>query len=331
MYFHLDRLGVRLDCSDRPLERYLAQLLEGWLSEPTASAREVTATFELVDELPARPPGKHLFTAAGIGLSDDVGRLVVYTDDEELCFVFANSALVKLTGLEGSPLAGRIEAVVTAAVLRHGRLDDVLFTCLAPYLRRQGLYLAHAFAAVHHGRALLLVGPSGSGKTTTGLNLIHHGWQYLANDAVLLKQYPDGVYALPMPGGFNVSPQTWDVLPWLSKRVAPPTPDRPAVKWHLPAQKLVSGWGEAARIAAVCFPQVTQHEDSRLVPESQAVNLARLMENSLDRWDQASLSGHIALLQLLSSQAAGYNLYLGPGAEQLADRLARLVLEEQPG
>lgn len=331
MFFHLDSLAIHLHCSSQRLTLYFSELLEGWLLEPAGLQRpigpgELTVKFELVDQLPPRPQSKHLFSAREAGLPDNVGQLAVYESDQALWLDFSDSALVRLSGLEGQTDVGGIEGVVTASVLRYGRLEDVLFTSLAPYLRRRGLFLVHAFAAVNDGRALLLVGPSGSGKTTTGLNLIHHGWQYLANDVVLLKKYPDGVYSLPMPGGFNIAAQTWTLLPWLSEGYPVAALHQTSEKRHLPAQKVVAGWGESARVAAVCFPQVAQYEASRLVREHQAVNLARLMENSLDRWDQAYLAKHISLLQLLSSQTTCYTLFLGRDTERLPERLARLLV-----
>jgi hypothetical protein len=65
--------------------------------------------------------------------------------------------------------------------------------------------LAHAGAVVApDGRAWLLVGGSFSGKSTTCVNLIRAGWDYLADDHVVLSSHADGVRVEGWPRRFNL-------------------------------------------------------------------------------------------------------------------------------
>jgi len=63
-------------------------------------------------------------------------------------------------------------------------------------LRERGRYALHASAVARGGRALLMAGESGSGKSSTALSLIHTGWDWLADDVVLLEsaQLPQKTY-----------------------------------------------------------------------------------------------------------------------------------------
>ena len=147
----------------------------------------------------------------------------------------------------------------------------------------------------------------------------------------MLKQNADGIYALPMPGGFNITPYTWSLLAWLAERSANPTQLQQAGKRHLPAQQVVVNWGKATRVTAMCFPRVTSQAVSQLAPQSQALALAQLMENSLDRWDRGSLAEHIGLLEALSDQAPAFHLQLGQDIDVLPKRLADLCHEGPAG
>jgi hypothetical protein len=191
-------------------------------------------------------------------------------------------------------------------------------------LRRRGYYLAHAFAAERDGRAILLAGPSGSGKTTAGLSLISAGWRFLANDVVLLRRLGDTVFALPTPGGIGLTAQTIRMIPSLAAQLRELRLDRFKGKEYLPADEVVSGWGQAAAVATVLFPEITKRDRIQTVPCGKAVTLARLMESSLDRWDEFSLPGHIDLLQILSGQATGYRVYLGRGMSYFPESLAAI-------
>jgi hypothetical protein len=53
--------------------------------------------------------------------------------------------------------------------------------------------------------------------------------------------------------------------------------------------------------------------------------MARLMEQSIDRWDEAMFETHMTILQELSQQAAAYTLHLGRDVARLPDLLAKSV------
>ena len=269
-----------------------ARLLGKWAYGLLPAGTIPDVVFELapagqLPPLPAEPP---LFV--------DPKRIVnVYQlSNGQLLLYFLDGAMVQLElNRQGQQ---RISGWLTHDLLRHQRFEDVTFTALAPVLRRRGYYLLHAFGATISGRAVLMVGPSGSGKTTSGLSLVTAGWQLLANDAVLLEHRPDGIYALPTPGYLHIRPKTLDLLPQLL---------------HGP----LFVWGEAVQISLICLPQVTGRDNTTFIVQNQAITLARLMEESLDSWDQTTISAHLNLRQTLSQQTNSYALLLGKDVANL--------------
>ena len=70
---------------------------------------------------------------------------------------------------------------------------------LLKLLRPRGFYSLHAAGLITPaGRGVLIVGRSGSGKSTLTVGLVRQGWQYLSDDAVLLRLSPAGVIALAL-------------------------------------------------------------------------------------------------------------------------------------
>ncbi len=76
----------------------------------------------------------------------------------------------------------------------------------------------HGAAAAHGDRAVVLIGPPGAGKTTTLIELLRHGWSYLADEVVTVD-----------PGTFRVRPFALPVslsaAHWERLGITPTLPD----------------------------------------------------------------------------------------------------------
>jgi hypothetical protein len=222
---------------------------------------------------------------------------------------------------------GRAQIVLTRELLDGGHLEDLTLIALAPFLRRQGLYMAHAFAASGEEGAVLLCGPSGSGKTSAGLALVQEGWRFLANDAILLREAAAGIEALLSAGTINLDPTSLPLLPSFAVRLA----DRPgttaAGKRIVPRGHLlnVAQLGRRAPVAALCFPQVSDVERPLRQPLPRAVGLARLISDSVDQWDKSSYVAHLDFLGRLCEQARCYELHLPPTAPGALAGLTQLL------
>jgi hypothetical protein len=332
---------IRLQSNSEQVEQQWLALFAGWpdlwpedvgqtdsLSAQTGSLRykfsnetavDIHLHLELAGTLPALPAVAPLFVNDSDRPDRPAGNLSVYAPAPgRFLLAFQDVAAVALPQ-ETNP--NRLHGVITPACLLHGFLEDVTTTSLAPLLRRRGYYLIHAFSLSRDGRALLLCGPSGCGKTTSGLALLRAGWRYLGNDVALLQQRPDGIYALPMPGPLAIRRHTLKLLPWLGEKDHYPADPSEPNRVQLPIDEWFGGWAAASRVTAVCFPTIEERPDNLLEPLSQSVCLARLMEQSVDRWDQQTLSRHVNLLHCLSRQSDAYTVRLGRDPAQLPDLL----------
>ena len=315
MLLALHEVRIWLQSDDASLNGAWRQLFAGWLAPgPTGNApADISLELALVRALPSLPAGRPIFTddrpaAGGAGLG-------VYRDEGQVVWLhYPDEALVKVSPGSEPGAPGIATGTVTPGILSSGRLEDLTFTALAPLLRRRGYYLIHAFAAARDGRAALIVGPSCSGKTTTGLSLLLDGWHLLGNDVVLLREGPDGIYALPTPGTIHVRPPTFDLLPQI--RSLPGGASIPPLLC-LPVQKIASHRQMAPLVTAVYFPRIVSQFDPKRQRLNSAIGLARLLEASIDRWDEVALAAHVDLLARLSTQAIAYQLHLGTNVAYL--------------
>jgi hypothetical protein len=247
-----------------------------------------------------------------------VGRLAVYPGSRpgRVFLYFAEGGLADVP-LTDKTQPHQVRAQVHARLIQYGRLEDLIWTALAPLLRRRGAYLVHAFGAQRDGEAVLLVGPSGSGKTTTGLLLLKQGWHLLGNDIVLLYRAEGKVWAAPMPGHVTVSERTLSLLPELAPLVTGTVPG-PDGKWQIDAGHVYSGPPpKAAPVTNIIFPIMGSGERSVRRRESAAVALARLTEESVDRWDPETMAAHLTLFQKMVEQAQTGRLELAPDVEHI--------------
>ncbi len=162
----------------------------------------------------------------------------------------------------------------------------------------------------------LLVGGSGAGKTTTTLNLIRHGWDYLSDDAVLLREAGERVEAVAFRKGFSCTPKTLLAFPGL----------RGVEEFGDPSGKRVVdlgatfGGGFVPRCTPrlLLFPRLHAGR-TELRPLPNALALVRLSQQSggimtAARGDNVVSRGQLELLKRLVRQAQSFELLLGEDA-----------------
>jgi hypothetical protein len=330
MLLRLHRVLIHLQSDNELIKSCWQQLFAGWpsLDDTYGHKRpaDVCLRLTLTNTLPILPDDPPFFTNDDMR-SEGVGLLSVYDrSGDDVLLHFLDGALVTVPlYLEKPSSIPTITGFITEAAIDHGRFEDITFTSLAPLLRRQDYYLVHAFAASKDGQAVLIVGPTNSGKTTTGLSLLMGGWKLLSNDILLLEQRPEGVYALPTPGGFSIRPFSLTLLPALEAIIN----DTPLIqgRYNLTNQQLAGDiWSESARVSIIYFPQIEDEISTGWQPVSRGICLALLMEESIDHWDRAMFSTHVDMLKNLCQQTTPYTLHLGQDIKQLPQLLDTINL-----
>ncbi len=317
MLLKLHRLRIGLESEDDAIHQQWRALFEQWL-RPAGGPVDVRLRLRVQSQLPALPLEVPYFKDTK-SHSNDASILDVYRQPGgNVLLHYLDGALVKVPLTpHPEPVA---EGMVMPQAMQYGRFEDITFTSLAPLLRRRDYYLAHAFAASKDGQCVLIIGPSHSGKTTTGLALILQGWQLISNDIVLLEERNGRIYALPTPGIVNIRPYTLKLLPQLGDILASTTPVYG--QYNLTGDALVNGrWSTPCPVTHLYFPFIEQRLHTTLHHQNRAVALARLMSESMDRWDEDALPQHMTILQKLVRQANAYALHLGQDLAQLSNLL----------
>lgn len=219
-----------------------------------------------------------------------------------------------------------------AALATHGVFEDLLAISLSPHLRRRGRYLLHAFAAAPRtgpaaGRAALITGDIGAGKTTTGLALLHAGWQLLSNDSPILNG-GEQMQVLAYPGLLSAYPDTLARFTELAGLAADPAVRR---KTLFAAEAVYRDvWLEAAPPGAILFPRIearAEHALERLAPPDA---LRQILPHAIEQWDRAAIPAHLALLNQLVQSTPAYRLRLAPNTDTLPAVIEAALLGDHP-
>jgi len=228
---------------------------------------------------------------------------------------------------------GRAEAWLAPAFAAKPTILQRTFWAfgLLKLLRPLGLYSLHAAGVVSaHGRGLLIVGGSGHGKSTLALGLIRQGWGYLSDDAVLLRQQPDGVEALgcrqPVYVHAEAAPR-YAELP-LGEEV----PDRAGgwkrrvgIETAFPAQQVAG-----CRPRVLLFSHIVPRPQSVLRPVDGPTALGQLLTHSGPQlFDRATMPPHLDVLQRLLEQTTSYELQAGRDLYEEPRTLVRLLREAE--
>lgn len=179
-------------------------------------------------------------------------------------------------------------------------------------LGRRERVLVHAAAFVSpDGRAWLLAGDTFSGKSSTCATLIGAGWDYLADDQVVLGRHSDA--------------QHLEVVGWARHfNLDDGYAGRTSVRRRSPVDPASLGpgrWRQRARLGGVLFPIVEADAATRLERMSSSDVLGRLIRHA--PWLLADADGARGVLDFLSGVATypAYRLRLGSDAYGTAESL----------
>ena len=321
VYFRLGNVDVWLLSNSAEINRRWQQILGPWAKDRNQQTAGLVLTLRLDLEptLPPLPANPAIFTDARDII--DVYRVA----KTRFMLHFRAGGLIEV---DVTPGAMAVQGTITPGIFDERRLEDVTFTSLAAPLRRHSHYLLHAAGASNGDRSVLFAGASHSGKTTTSLTLLLAGWKYLANDLVLLVPYQGTVWAFPTPSELTVRKKTLELLPGLRQYQRRPYHGKRVGPTQVTARTLnleKIRWAGAGPVTTICFPRVSGPPRSHLKDIPAAVGLARLMEESVDRWDRQALDDHVDLLASLCRQCRHYELELGPDVARLPELLGRAV------
>jgi hypothetical protein len=229
---------------------------------------------------PDGPPGFHMRILAGWMRAS--GEALLSSPDLRVSAVAEPAALHATV---------RVNAPAGPDADRGVEMFEALTLPAALLLGRLGRTLVHAGAVVAPGGgAWLLAGATFGGKSTTCLNLIRGGWDYLADDHVVLSHAPGGgVRVEGWPRRFNLDHgYAAGASVGVRGRVDPDAfgPGR---------------WRRAAPLAGLLFTRVEAALPTALAPITPADALGRLLDQS--PWLLVDTGAAAAVLALLGETA----------------------------
>jgi hypothetical protein len=304
-----------------------ASLSERWqasfASLPLSTAAPaLSLQLDIVNTIPEAPTGEPHFRQGEL--------LAYYLNGDSAVAYFPRFGTMHLDLANGRTTS----RVVTAALDTYGVLEDLIAIGLSPHLRRQGLFLIHAFAAVQNNQAVLLVGSIGAGKTTTGMSLLDAGWQLLSNDSPILNEsgevlsYPGLLAAYPDTlARFERTAALLQPLGGVQPRKVAEPPGESRAKITIAAEQLWPAvWCERAPLRAIVFPRITNEAGAhRLEPLGVVERLRRLLPHAVEQWDRPMMPAHLALLRRAAEIAPAFILHLGPDVKAIPSVLSTLL------
>ncbi len=281
-------------------------------SRPSISAQpDIRCALNIVSDVPPAPPGEPHFRQGNL--------LEYYLDGDVVTAHFPRYGQLRLDLSKGTT-EGQI---VSLALHTYGVIEDLIAIGLSPHLRRRGMFLIHAFAAAHSGRAVLIVGNIGAGKTTTGMSLLNARWKLLSNDSPIIGANGE---ILSYPGVLAAYPNTFARFAATTHLAANAEPDKKVI---VPAEKVwPEVWLDHAPAAAIFFPKIESRTEHAIEPLTQPEALRLILPHAIEQWDKAMIPAHLALLNQLIQTAPAYHLRLGPDTDTIPAALASALADD---
>ncbi len=222
-------------------------------------------------------------------------------------------------------LAGGAGEVMVPPPPRRPR-KDILTYALLLLLRRRGLFALHASGVARDGAGCLFVARSGSGKSTQTYALVRQGWEYLSDDALLLRARGEQVEALALRRDLCLDPALARAFPEVTAHGVEDSRSekgkRRLAMRALHPERLIDGCVPRLLV----FPEIVSAPVSRMVPLRPAEALRRLVgESVVVALDPAVMPAHLAALGALVRQARSWRLLAGRDLEARPELVAPLI------
>lgn len=204
---------------------------------------------------------------------------------------------------------------LTEGTLKHLYLNQVLPLALS----QQGKLVFHAGAIeLKTGGALAFLGVSGRGKSTLTASFAIHGYRFLTDDGLVLKEGEAGYLAQPSHPSIRLWQDSKEALVGKNTEMAPSV--QFTTKARLLAGETIPFCDEPQPLRRLYFLGDGSAESVEIQPVSPSEALMELVKHSflLDIEEQATLSRHFDQLAKLVSLPIFYRLDYPRRFEELA-------------
>ncbi|GAK56058.1 hypothetical protein U27_03020 [Candidatus Vecturithrix granuli] len=205
--------------------------------------------------------------------------------------------------------------------------QNIWLLALFHIMRARNVFPLHASAALFKEKGVLIAGASGQGKTTLLLHLLRAGFQYMADDTVLLRQDADSLKMLSFPATIRITAETTSLFPELSSFIRETQPDRRG-KYHIEPQKLsLLPPPHSAIPAFVLLPEITAGEETAIVPISRMAGAIQCIPQNTPVNKLGISRNNFDLLCRLFHHAQCYQLRLGQNMNSIGRQIADVMCD----
>jgi len=189
-----------------------------------------------------------------------------------------------------------------------------------------GFYDLHGAGLTRDDVGFLILGEASSGKSSIALSLVHHGWSYVSDDALLLRPSADGVEALAFRKKFYLDPILLHHYPQIAPYLEEPT-NGETTKRFLDLELVYPD-----RFCPSSHPKILIHtslvpqSESRLVPMDQTAALIKLMKQSVSLFfNRQAVKAHLETLKQLVYQTDSYQLQAGRDLYEEPEKIIKIL------
>lgn len=282
--------------------------LSGYYFTPADSSELRHQPVHLIEVHRSAPPA-FPFENSGFAIEDGY----CYSDHEQIVLLVNGSTIAV-----SAPELNRTDVWLSdTTASRHTlALNNVILYAVQAALRRGGMYQFHAgcVLAPDATRGMLLVGDSGCGKSTLTAVLIRHGWRFVSDDNLLLRDTPAGILAWALRRYFTFAKSTLDEceLRQFPDAIGPTVPgDRDKVRFYA-RRAFPESFVQTCVPDVILFPAIGAEPQTRIEPVKPGDALARLLRQC--PWaicDTATAPDHVRALASLIKQTRSYSVITG--------------------
>ncbi len=203
--------------------------------------------------------------------------------------------------------------------------SDLVMAPLMEMLKERGFYGLHAAAVMKDDKCYLFPGDAQSGKTTVALSLVRKGFQYLADDKLLLREAGHEIAAMAFTRRFNIDP---DIARYFTElgfikdlEPLPLTVKRPFDISNIYSNSFVS----CAHPKVLIHVKMTPDAESRLIRISPTESFTRLAHQTILSGQKKTAITQIKVLGHLVNSTESYLLYNGRDMLGAPERILNLL------
>lgn len=180
-------------------------------------------------------------------------------------------------------------------------------------LKYRRLYFLHGACVSRNGRSYLFSGHSGSGKSTAAFNLVRQGFQFVADDSLLLSEQNGKIAVSPYYTNFHVDAELIKRCPEIVDARELDDRDRGFARMRVNMSEIYPGSFVASlEPDRIIFPQVIPNGSSSFSAISQMAVYEGLLKQTILAVDANIAREQLRVIEKLAKQVKGFNLLTGP-------------------